>query len=108
MITEEEYETLLWPSMPDREHMGFDFVWGLTAPRSRKARREAMDRFGGLPLELVSVDLGDEVEQHEGFAFYKGASMTVRRGDTGEQGRLPMIDVLVEMGGGWKFMNFVE
>lgn len=108
MITREEYETLLWPSMPDREHMPFDFVWSVTGPRSRKARGEALDRFGGLPLELVSIDLGDDVERYEDFALHKGATMTVRRGDTGEEGRLPIIDVLVEMGGGWKFMNYVE
>lgn len=108
MITREEYETLLWPSMPDREHMPFDFVWSVTGPRSRKARREALDRFGGLPMELVRIDLGDEVERYEGFALHKGATMTVRRADTGEEGSLPLIDVLVEMGGGWKFMNFVE
>lgn len=108
MITREEYETLLWPSMPDREHMPFDFVWSVTGPRSRKARREALERFGGLSMALVDLELGDEVERYEDFALYKGATMTVRRGDTGEEGRLPMIDVLVEMGGGWKFMNYVE
>ncbi len=108
MITREEYETLLWPSMPDREHMPFDFVWSVTGPRSRKARGEALDRFGGLPMELVSIELGDEVERYDDFALHKGATMKVRRGDTGEEGRLPMIDVLVELGGGWKFMNYVE
>lgn len=108
MITRDEYETLLWPSMPDREHMPFDFVWSVTGPRSRKARREALDRFGGLSMDLVGIDLGDEVERYEDFALHKGATMTVRRGDTGEEGTLPIIDVLVEMGGGWKFMNYVE
>lgn len=108
MITRDEYETLLWPSMPDREHMPFDFVWSVTGPRSRKARREALDRFGGLDMELVEIDLGDEVERYDRFVLHKGATMTVRRADTGDEGRLPMIDVLVEMEGGWKFMNFIE
>ncbi|MEJ2539260.1 MAG: hypothetical protein P8188_04715 [Gemmatimonadota bacterium] len=106
MITKDEYESLLWPLLPDREHMPFEFVWSLTGPGSRKARRNVLSEFGGLPLELVRVDLGPEVERYERFTLYREARMTVRRDDTGEEGLLPLMDVLVEMGGGWKFMNF--
>jgi hypothetical protein len=108
MITREEYETLLWPVMPDREHMPFDFVWSVTGPRSRKARRIALSDYGGVPLELVGVELEGEVERYEGFTLHREARMTVRRTDTGDEGTLALMDVLVEMGGGWKFMNFVE
>jgi hypothetical protein len=108
MITREEYETLLWPSLPDREQMPFDFVWSTTGPRSRKARREVLGEYGGLPLELVRVDLGEDVESYERFTLYRDARMTVRRTDTGQEGTFPLMDVLVVMDGGWKFMNFVE
>jgi hypothetical protein len=108
MITREEYETLLWPSLPDRNYMPFDFVWSLTGPRSRKARREVLAEYGGMPLEVVRVDLGDEVEAYEGFTLYREARMTVRRTDTGQEGTFPLMNVLVVMDGGWKFMNFVE
>ena len=97
MITREEYETLLWPSMPDRDHMPFAFVWSVTGPRSRKARREALDRFGGLPMELVRVEFEGDVERYETFALHRDGRMTVRRLDTGEEGSLPLMDVLVEM-----------
>lgn len=108
LITREEYETLLWPVMPDRHQMTFAFVWGMTAPRSRKGRREVMNDYRGLPLELVSVELGEEKEEYEAFTLWKDARMTVRRTDTGEEGVFPLMDVLVEMDGGWKFMNFRE
>ena len=108
MITRNEYETLLWPSMPDREHMPFDFVWSVTGPRSRKARREALSRYGGVPLELLGVELEGEVERYDGFALHRDGGMRGRRTDTGEEGTLTLMDVLVEMEGGWKFMNFVE
>jgi hypothetical protein len=108
MITREEYETLLWPSLPDRDHVSFDFVWSITGPRSRKARREVMGNYQGIPLELGGVELGEEIEAYEAFTLYQNARMTVRRTDTGEEGLLPLMDVLVEMGGGWKFMSFKE
>lgn len=108
MITREEYETLLWPSLPDRSYMPFDFVWSLTGPRSRKARREVLGEYGGLPLQLVRVDLGTELEAYDRFTLYRDARMTVRRTDTGQEGTFPLMDVLVLMDGGWKFMNFVE
>jgi len=108
MITREEYETLLWPSLPDRSYMPFDFVWSLTGPRSRKARREVLAEYGGMPLKVVRVDLGEDVEAYDDFTLYREARMTVRRADTGQEGTFPLMDVLVVMDGGWKFMNFVE
>ena len=39
LVTRDEYETLLWPSLPDGDYVSFDFVWGMSAPRSRKGRR---------------------------------------------------------------------
>ena len=107
-VTREEYETLLWPSLPDREYMPFDFVWSLTGSRSRKARTEVMGEYGGLSLELVRVDLGEDVEAYPDFTLYREARMTVRRRDTGQEGVFPLMDVLVHMGDGWKFLNFIE
>ncbi len=108
MVTREEYETLLWPSLPDRDYMPFDFVWSITGPRSRKARGEVLGEYGGVPLELVSVDLGEDVEVYEAFTLYRDARMRVRRTDTGQEGTFPLMDALVHMGDGWKFLNFVE
>ena len=107
-ITRDEYETLLWPVLPDREFMPFEFVWSVTEPRSRKGRREVMAEYKGVPLELVRVELGEEIEAYEEFTLYKEARMIVRRTDTGEEGPLPLMDALVVMGRGWKFMNFKE
>ena len=107
-VTREEYETLLWPSLPDRDHVPFDFVWSITGPRSRKARREVVSEYGGLPLVLVSVDLGEKREEYDEFTLFQEARMTVRNPETGIEGLIPLMDVIVEMGGGWKFLNFGE
>jgi hypothetical protein len=109
LITREEYETLVWPVLPDsRGSATFDFVWGISSPRNRKGRREVLADFGGMPLELVSVDPGDEIEAYDEFVLYKEAILTVRRTDTGQEGRMGFMDVLIEMDGGWKLMNFNE
>lgn len=108
MITREEYETLLWPVLPDRNQMPFEFAWSVTAPRSRKARRGAISEYEEFPLELERVELGDDVERYGEFTLYRRSRMWVRRTDTGDVGMLPLMDTLVEMDGGWKFMNFVD
>ena len=108
LITRGEYETLLWPALPDRHQMPFDFAWSYTAPRSRNAQQEVISRYEGVPLELARVELGTEVERHESFALYRRSRMWVRRTDTGEIGMLPLVDTLLEMEGAWKFMNFVD
>jgi hypothetical protein len=109
LITREEYETLVWPVLPDsRGSTPFEFVWGISSPRNRKGRREVLEDFRGIPLEVVSVDPGDDLEVYDRFVLYKEAVLTVRRTDTGEEGRMRFMDVLIEMDGGWKFMNFRE
>ena len=108
MIERDEYESLLWPEMPDGEYTPFEFIWSQTLPPSRSARRNVQREYEGIDLELVSVDLGpeDDIERYPSFTLYPDARMTVRRRDTGEEGVLPLMDALVEMGGGWKFMNY--
>lgn len=110
MVRRDEYERLLWPVLPDREQMPFDFAWSITAPRSRKARRSAIAEYEGvaLELELERVELGNDVERYPDFTLYRRSRMWVRRTDTGAVGVLPLMDTVVEMGGGWKFMNFVD
>lgn len=109
LITREEYETLVWPVLPDsRGSTTFEFVWGISEPRNRKGRREVIEDFRGIPLEVVSVDPGDDIEAYDEFVLYKEAILTVRRTDTGQEGRMGFMDVLIEMDGGWKFMNFKE
>lgn len=106
LLSRDEYRDIVWPLLPDGEYVDFDFVWGMSAPRNRKALRNLVSDYQTIAMELVSVDLGDEIEEYEGLTLYKEARMTVRRTDTGAEGILPMMDVLVHMGGGWKFMNF--
>jgi hypothetical protein len=105
-IGREEYETLLWPELPDGQHVTFDFVWGMSHPRTRKAQRKHLRTYEGIPLEVVRVELGEEKEVYESFALHKDSRLFVRNTDTGEEGQLPLMDVLVEMDGAWKFLNF--
>ena len=105
-VGREEYETLLWPEMPDGEHVTFDFVWGMSQPRTRKARRNQLRFYEGIPLEVVRVELGDETEVYGSFTLHRDCRLIVRNGDTGEEGQIPLMDVLVEMDGAWKFLNF--
>ncbi len=108
MIKRDEYENLLWPEMPDQAYTPFDFVWGMTGASSRKARRNMLEEYQNVPLRLVRVDLGPDSqrERYPSFTLYREARMTVRRTDTGVEEILPLMDGLVEMSGGWKFMNF--
>lgn len=108
IVSRDEYETLLWPVLPDRHQMPFEFAWSITAPRSRKARRAAIAEYEGVPFELERVELGADVERYDEFTLYRRSRMWVRRTDTGVIGVLPLMDTVVEMDGGWKFMNFVD
>jgi hypothetical protein len=106
LVSRDEYEQVLWPLLPDRDYVTFEFVWGMSAPRNRKALRNLLADYGTLELELVNVDLGTEIEEHDGLTLYREARMTVRRTDNGVEGMLPLMDAVVHIGGGWKFLNY--
>jgi len=108
LLSREEYESLLWPEMPDREYTPFDFVWSLNAANSRKGLGQLLNTYGGMTLELVSVNFTEEPEVYESFTLHPGVEVQVRRTDTGEEGILPSFDVLVEYGGSWKLLNYDE
>lgn len=108
LVSREEYEGLLWPSLPDKEFTQFEFVWGLNEANSRKGLGQLLSRYGGLQLELVSITLSPESEVYDSFTLYQGVEVKVRRSDTGEEGILSSFDVLVDHGGSWKLLNYDE
>ena len=108
LLTREEYETWLWPEMPDQQYTPFEFVWSINETNNRKGLRQLVDRFGGLDLDVVSVTFDEDPEVYESFTLHPGAKVMVGRSDTGEEGTLPSFDVLVEYGNTWKLMNYDE
>lgn len=108
LVTEGEYESLLWPEMPDKDYTRFDFVWSLVSANSRKGMRQVLSSYGGLKLELVSIEFEEEPEVYESFVLRPGARVVVRRADTGEEGVLATFDVFIEYGDAWKLLNYDE
>lgn len=62
-----------------------------------------------ITLESQAIELdGIRSTQDHPSRSYRRSRMWVRRTDTGETGMLPLMDTLLEMEGGWRFMNFVD
>lgn len=108
LVTREEYETLLWPEMPDGEYTPFDFVWSLASTNNRKGTKQALSSYGGMPLKVVSVRFPEQPEVYQSFKLHPDVEVWVRRDDTGEEGKHPSFDVLVEYDGWWKLLNLDE
>ena len=108
LVTRDEYETLLWPELPDGQYTPFEFVWSLAATNNRKGVRQALTEYGGLHLELVSVTFTEQPEEYQSFTLHPGVEVRVRRMDDGREGILPSFDVLLEYGGTWKLLNLDE
>ena len=80
------------------------------AMNTRKAVRQLENNYGGLPIEIVALEMPgeEELESYEDFTFHVGVKVTVRRRDTGEEGVLPSFDGFLEYGGRWKLLNYGE
>ncbi|MGB1840458.1 MAG: hypothetical protein ACPHWZ_05100 [Longimicrobiales bacterium] len=110
LVSREEFEDYVWPVLPDRHNTQLEFFWGTMAMNTRKAVRQLENNYGGLPIEIVALEMPgeEELESYEDFTFHVGVKVTVRRRDTGEEGVLPSFDGFLEYGGRWKLLNYGE
>jgi hypothetical protein len=108
MVTREEHRDLLWQQLPSSQHFEFDYVRSLNERNSSKAIRNALNDYGGADFEFVSIEFTEPSEQYDGFTLHFGAQLMVRRASDGEEGILPILDVVLEYDGRWKLMNYDE
>ena len=108
LLTREEHRNLIWDQLPEREYFSFDYVRFLNEKNSGKALSQALGRYRGSELEVLSLSFEKESETYSDFVLHRGAKLTVRRPSDGREGELQLVDVFVERNGGWKIMNYVE
>lgn len=108
LVTAEEHRELLWDSLPERSAMPFEYARSLNERNTRKAIARVLERYGGMSLELLSLRFTEEPEIYASFMLHRGAEVTVRDPESGQEGTIPVLDVVLEMNGGWKPMHYVE
>lgn len=108
LVTRTEHRELLWDALPERTYFSFDYVRLLNERNTRKAIARALERYGGLPLELVAIRFTGEPEIYRDFVFHRSTELQVRHRETGEVGTIPVLNVVLELDGGWKPMHYVE
>ncbi|MDT8435865.1 MAG: hypothetical protein RRA92_03825 [Gemmatimonadota bacterium] len=108
LLTREEHRTLVWDSLPERHTFSFDYVRLLTERNTGKAISRALERYAGQRFELLDVTYEKGREVYGDVTLHRDANITVRRLDDGQEGTIPLVDVLFERNGGWKLMNYVE
>lgn len=108
LVTREEHRALLWPHLPERETLPFDYVRKLNRHNSREGLEAALRKWGGAELELVQTEFTREPEHYDNFTLHRGTRVWVRRASDGEEGFIDTLDVLLEWNGGWKPMNYAE
>jgi hypothetical protein len=107
-VTQEEHRQYLWEELPESQHVPFDFAWGLNDANSRKGIDQVMAAYGGTDFELVSIVFTRSPETYSTFTVHFGTELRVRRLSDGQEGVLPILDVVLERGGEWKLMNVEE
>ena len=108
LLTAEEHRNLLWDQLPERAYFSFDYVWFLNEKNTGKALDQALARYRGSEMIVVSLEFEKESETYSDFVLHRGAKLTVRRPSDDREGELRLVDVFVERNGGWKIMNYVE
>lgn len=108
LVSREEHRALLWPHLPERATLPFDYVRKLNRHNTQEGIDAALRKWGGAELELIRVEFTREPEHYEDFTLHRGTRVWVRRASDGEKGYIDTLDVLLEWNGRWKPMNYTE
>ena len=108
LVTRDEHHDLLWASLPESEHLSFEYVRWLNEHNTGKAMRRALERFGGQRFRLEKIEYTKSTETYPGFMLHRGAILTVVREADDAKGELTLVDVLVERPEGWKLFDYEE
>lgn len=108
LVTRQEHRDVLWDQLPESNYMEFGEARSLNERNTDEAIRDALRKYGGRSFELVEIGFTDEAEVYDGFTLHRGARMRVREEASGEVGRLPVLNVVLERDGLWKPMHYVE
>lgn len=108
LVTRQEHRDLLWAKLPESGYMEFGEARSLNQRNTDEAIRDALRRYGGRSFGLVEIRFTDEAEVYDDFILHRGAEIRVRDEASGEVGKLPVLNVVLEREGLWKPMHYVE
>ena len=108
LVSRDEHLDLLWPALPESEHMTFEYARWLNERNTGKAMQRALERFGGREFRLRRIQYTKDTETYPEFTLHRGAKLVVERVSDGAEGELTLVDVLVERPEGWKLLDYEE
>lgn len=108
LVSREEHRELLWDQLPESDDLPFDYARSLNMHNTQKGLDRAFRDHAGSELEFLRLEFTEPDEVYENFKLHFGARLWVRRVSDGEEGYLPILDVVLEYGGRWKPMNYSE
>jgi hypothetical protein len=108
LVTQDEHRDLLWDFLPESNDLTFEVAREWNVRNSQEGLGRALDRYGGTKFEFIRIEFTDDPEVYETFTLHRGTRLWVRRASDGEEGNLPILDVVLEMDGRWKLMNYEE
>jgi hypothetical protein len=82
-------------------------MWFTLYERSNEGARQAMTRYGGHPMTLVSYDCGAE-EHHEGENTIYGPCTVRWRSETGDTVSVRLFSKILERAGRFKFLSYAN
>ena len=108
LVTRAEHRELLWPQLPERNYLTFERARLLTVRNTREGMQRALGRYGGRSFVLVRLEMSGDTEAYDGFTLHRGVRLVARDPDSGREGELEILDVLLERRGHWKLLNYEE
>jgi hypothetical protein len=109
-LSEHEFRTVVWPSLPaSRPEMNvpFEYAWGTLAQNSQGYLASLLQSHGGRRYALVALEFAGETTRYDGFTVHRDSRLVVRD-DAGREQRLALFGALLEQDGRYKVFSYVS
>lgn len=108
-VTREEYEDIVWPTLPvSRPEVGMplEYVWNDTSRKSRAYLAESLARYGGRRFELVRIEFGAPTADRGSYTISPKTELVVRD-EQGREGRIRLFGSIIRQGGRSKVFSYI-
>jgi hypothetical protein len=108
-VTREEFEELIWPTLPvSRPEVGmpFSYIWNDHFTKSRMYLGQTLARYGGQRYELVRVEFGGTTTQHGTCTISRETRLVVLDSE-GRERTLRVMGAMIRQSGRSKVFSYI-
>ena len=106
-LSEAEFQTHVWPALPEsraERNLPFSDFWADIHQKSEVGLQRLLATHGGRRYELIELRFGGQPQRYAGYVIHRDPAFVV--GQNGVPAELRLTGAVIEMSGSWKLVSY--